>query len=102
MSIASPTLKPKKITYDKWVTKFKPIKNHLKKQAPFEGLMFETFGEELDFIKETPPDCVWTVVEGDTGKWYIIEGYHHVNRIGYLVTTVPFEETASGYSIFYM
>lgn len=102
MPIAIPTLKPRKITYDKWVTKFKPIKNHLEKNANFDGLMFETYGNELEFIKETRPDCVWTVVEGDTGKWYIIDGYHHVNRAGYLVTQVPFEGNASGYSIFYM
>ena len=31
---------------------------------------------------------VWTWVDGDDGT-YILNGYHHVNRIGYFITEVP-------------
>lgn len=38
------------------------------------------------------PRTVWTVLDGDDGDLYVASGYHFVNRIGYLVSTVPIPE----------
>jgi hypothetical protein len=36
---------------------------------------------------------VWTIVDGDSGKMYLSPGYHLVNRIGYVLCEIPFNET---------
>jgi hypothetical protein len=56
------------------------------------GCLFETYGEELEFVKRQDPLTVWTLVDGDDGDLYVISGPHFVNRIGYLVSTVPVAE----------
>lgn len=72
-----------------WDEKYKPIQNH------FDGSdKFETYGEELDFvlsIANTEPRRVWTLVDGDDGNLYIVDGYHLVNRVNYFVTEKPLE-----------
>ena len=32
---------------------------------------------------------VWTVVEGDNGEMYLCEGWHFVNRLGYIIAKNP-------------
>lgn len=68
-----------------WIRTFRPIKNHLNANAP-DGIMFETFGAELDFVRAQPAEKVWTITDGDNGGLYIGTGYSLVNRMGYLVT----------------
>jgi len=71
---------------DAWEDKYRPIKN------PVSGdQKFETYGEELDFVRSQDPRCIWTLVDGDDGNLYITSGYHLVNRINYFVTETPFE-----------
>lgn len=67
---------------------YTPIKNHLDADAPADGYMFETYGAELSFVRAQPPATVWTLLDAD-GTLYVQAGYHHVNRIGYFVTTTP-------------
>lgn len=85
----------RRIGFDKWVAKFKPIPNHLNPDrggyiVDDQSFMFETFGEDLEFVRKQDPGKVWTMVDCD-GKWYLSEGFHHVNRVGYFVTEVPFD-----------
>jgi hypothetical protein len=78
--------------WDAWFNKFKPIKNHLDKYAGPDGsYMFETYGEEYDFVKEQDNKYVWTWVQGDMSD-VIIAGHHWVNRLGYYVATVPWDD----------
>lgn len=75
---------------DAWETKYKPIKNHI--EGDYDGDdKFETYGEELEFVRAQDPRCIWTLVDGDDGNLYIVDGYHLVNRVNYFVTEVPFE-----------
>lgn len=83
--------------FEDWVVEFSPVGNHLQEDAPFNGLMFETFGEELDYVRSVAldPDCkraVWTLVECFGSAEWIVEGFHVVNRLGYFVTVVPYVE----------
>ena len=72
--------------FEAWDAKYKPIENKLS-----GCYKFETYGEELDFVRSQDPKCIWTLVDGDDGNLYISNGYHLVNRINYFVTAVPFE-----------
>ena len=40
------------ITDEQWNTLFKPITNHLNKNAPRDGAMYETYGNEYEFVKK--------------------------------------------------
>jgi hypothetical protein len=68
------------MTYDDWLETYRPVPNPLAKSAPFDGLMFETFGPELAHVRDTPADRVWTLVEGDDD---------FVNRLGYFIAAQP-------------
>lgn len=81
-------------TFEWWLEEFKPITNHLDDNASFqneddEGIMFETYGDELDFVKQQNPKCVWTYHHGENNSTYIVNGFGFVNRLGYFVTEVP-------------
>ena len=84
------------LTEDEWFNTYKPIPNHLDENASFNdgenGYMFETYGEELEFVKAQDNNRIWTYSDGDDGGTYISDGYHVVNRIGYFVTTVPYDD----------
>jgi hypothetical protein len=88
------------LTEDEWFEQFKPIPNHLDENASFndgeQGYMFETYGDEVEFVRDhlfLYPNTVWTYCDGDDGGTYICDGMHMVNRIGYFVTTVPYNES---------
>lgn len=80
------------MTYEQWIEKFKPIKNHIAGSAPFNGTLFETFGAEYDFIRQQPPNKIWTVVDAEGHSTIISPGHHFCNRLGYLVCEVEWEE----------
>lgn len=106
------------ISEDEFHEKYKPIKNHLDNNATWDGCLFETFGEELQhcFNLSQKENRVWTIVECDEVNeeditddveydpqdeddddyqppcLYIISGFHYVNRQGFLITEVPYEQ----------
>ena len=66
---------------------FRPFRHPSAKFDIWGGLGLETFGEDLELIRAYDENFVWTVVDdaGGPDQW-IIPGYHHVNRICYLLT----------------
>jgi len=79
------------MTEDQFFDHYKPIKNPLNANAPYDGCMFETYGQELGFVMSQDTNKTWTIVEGDNGNIFYMAGYHLVNRLGYFVTEVPWE-----------
>ena len=75
--------------FDEWCATYKPIKNHIDTNASFNGEMFETYGEEVAFVKEQPEEYIWMYGDGDDGGSFIWNGWHYINRIGYFITEVP-------------
>jgi hypothetical protein len=75
--------------FDEWVATYKPIKNHIDTNASFDGEMFETYGDEVEFVKAQDEDRIWMYGDGDDGGSYIWNGWHFINRIGYFITDVP-------------
>jgi hypothetical protein len=81
-----------KLTIEEWDKKFQPATNPFNKEASWNGVMFETYGEELDYVQCHDENHVWTLVDGDLGI-SLLAGYYVVNRIGYFVTEVAWEDT---------
>lgn len=81
------------MTEDEWWDTYKPIRNHLDENASFSngeyGCMFETYGEEVEFVKAQDEDKIWMYGDGDDGGSYIWSGWGFVNRMGYFITEVP-------------
>ncbi len=81
------------LTEEQFEEQFTLVENHLEDNAPFGGAMFETFGEELEYVrmKAQKGNNVWTIVEGDDDTMYYSNGMRVVNRIGYLITREEWE-----------
>lgn len=91
--------------YEIWRDTFEPTPHPSNTDANVEGCMLETFGSDLSLAMAAAPEYVWTIVEGDTGKWYIEPGYHLVNREGYIICKKPFDEAIHGkkfQTVFYL
>jgi hypothetical protein len=80
--------------------KYKPIYNHITgdyKEGQTEGeslgydMYFETYDKELEYVKKQPNNKIWTLIEED-GITSIFQGYHFVNRLNYLIATVPYKK----------
>lgn len=80
-----------------WQEFYKPITNHLDPNASWQdddgsGVMFETFGEEVEYVLQADRNHVWTYSDGDDGSTIVCAGYWLVNRIGYFVTELPWSD----------
>jgi len=88
------------LTMEEWEATYKPIYNHIDTNASFQdesgnGIMFETYGEEVAFVKEQDTNKIWMYGSGDDGGTYIWSGWGFVNRLGYFITEVPFPENTT-------
>ena len=83
------------MTEQEWFDEYRPRTNHLDSNSSFEGLLFETYGSELDYVKSQPNENIWTYVDGDDDSPLILNGYHLVNRIGYFVCANAWTEPQS-------
>jgi hypothetical protein len=83
------------LTEEEWFNTYKPIKNNLVESSSFDGHMFETYGEEVEFVKAQDENRIWMLGDGDDGGMYIWSGWGFVNRIGYFVTELPFPDNTT-------
>ena len=72
--------------WDVWAKKFKPKTNHFHNLEHYS--MYETYGEEVEYVKSIHPNFIWTLVDGDMSS-YIVAGMAYVNRIGDDITENP-------------
>lgn len=75
--------------YDNWFNKYKPTVNIFSSDRPYGNTVFETFGEELDFVKKQKTidsKQIWTLIDGYDNRLYIVPGYWTINRLGYFIT----------------
>ncbi len=91
------------ITEDEFYDKYGPLlPNHIDPNACWNcglddanlGCMFETYGPEVEFVANQDPRKIWTLVDTDEDE-VVISGFHYVNRMGYLISTVPVPEGLS-------
>jgi hypothetical protein len=88
------------LTEDEFSDRYPLVPNHINPSAGWDigeagGCLFETYGEEFEFVRRQNPRNVWTLVDGDDGDMYVISGLHFVNRVGYLLSTIPVPEEAT-------
>ena len=81
------------LTEEQFEEQFTLVENHLDDNASWDGAMFETYGEELEYVqmKARNGNNVWTLVEGDDDTMYISNGMRLVNRMGYFITREEWE-----------
>lgn len=77
------------LTWEEFDNQFKVMSNHLSKDENLQ--MFETYDDELEYVKTIPDNRVWTYVDTDGGS-ATYNGFHYVNRIGYFITELPAED----------
>ena len=75
------------MTEDEFNARYTTVDNHITGEW-----FFETYGEELDYIKSLDERYVWTYQDDDEGFPCYTAGYHIVNRIGYIVTKQPWSD----------
>lgn len=78
--------------WDEFWGTYKPKKNHLDENAELDGFLYQTYGEDYEYIKqmyEKDPDRVWTFSYADSLYPCISKGLNWVNREGYLITENP-------------
>ncbi len=104
------TKKIKRVTEEEFHKKFKCQKKPFDNNASFDGCMFETYGEELDYVFEISKiNRAITIIEGDEegertfvsdngvkitepiSNLYYISGFHLINSIGYFVLEKPYK-----------
>lgn len=74
--------------WEEFTKQFKPQQNHLDDNASLDGLMYETFGPEIDHVCAIANESrgrVWTYVD-DGDDACLVNGYHYCNRLGYVIT----------------
>lgn len=82
------------LTEEQFDEQYPLIANHLNPHASWSysdsgGCLFEPHGPELAFVRRQDPSTVWTLADGDDGNMVLVSGYHFVNRVGYLVSSIP-------------
>ena len=77
------------MTFEEADEQFKFIPNNYDEYSSLDGLMFETYGDEVEFVKSQPENRIWMYGDGDSGNSFIWNGWGFVNRIGYFITEVP-------------
>ena len=82
------------LTEDEFDTRFPLLSNHINPSAGWgvgdgPGCLFETYGDEFDYVRRFDPRRVWTLLDGDDGDLYVVSGLHMVNRVGYLLSRDP-------------
>lgn len=83
-----------KSQYDIWFNTFKPEQSATGTETMVDGCMLDYNGPDHEHVlamMACAPDRVWTMVEGDNGNLYISQGYHRVNRMGYIITALPYD-----------
>ena len=101
------------LTEEQFEGQFTPQINHIERAlavksiaeediCSFSGCMYETFGEELEYVKEmAKQNRVVTIIEGEDeigednephATLFYTSGYHLVNRLGFLVLDKPYTE----------
>ena len=81
------------MSYEEFEVLYRPIKNNINIDAAFDGYLFETYGSELQFVISQNPDNIFTICSGDYDDLYLTPGFHLVNRLGYIITEVSYNDT---------
>lgn len=75
---------------DDFFEKYQPIPNKFDDNVPYDGCMYETYGQEYEYVKSMiDSNRVFTITD-DGENICITAGLRLVNRYGYLITEQPY------------
>jgi len=95
VEVSIPTLE---LHEDAFYEYFQPYRHSNTSLDCFGGIGMETFGRDRELAYSLDSDFVWTVMDGTfNDKLYICTGLHVVNRVAYLVTTLPHYDLPVGF-----
>lgn len=80
------------ISWEDFETKYVPVQNHIDDNASLDGVMFETFGEEQDYVNKIwseNPKRIWSYIDDGDGIGWLESGNHPCNRLGWVITENP-------------
>jgi hypothetical protein len=83
---------------DEFDIQYELVPNPYDARAAWEGHWFETFGRELEHVDAHDAERVWTLLDVEEQLW-IVAGKHHVNRVGYLLSTSPWRDPCENYVV---
>lgn len=75
-----------KQNYEDFLEKYKPESFDNGEAIIFSGLEREALRDAEN------KNLLWTIISGSNGFDYIIKGWHYVDRVGYVIATVPYEK----------
>jgi len=81
----------KTITVNDFFKKYNPQLNHFSSSPDDDNYTFEIFDEELEYVKKQNNKQIWTTVNCENEEFWIIPGYHIVNRMNYYITEKEWE-----------
>ena len=77
------------ISVEDWENYFKPIENGNEDN----DLTFDNYKDAFEYAEQRfvnkPYQHIWSRVDGDSGKLILLNGYHKVNVLDYLVCNTP-------------
>lgn len=76
-----------KLSEDEFDEKFELVQNPYN-DAGWNGCFFETYGQELEYVRKYDPAHIWTYIDGEEGS-VVVSGYRFVDRINYLISVEP-------------
>lgn len=74
------------IDFTSFINKYNIEKNRLDKNASYEGYMYETYGDELEYVRLHLNKQIWTLLDDCET---VAAGWHIVNRFGYFIGDIP-------------
>ena len=77
---------------------FRPFRHPAAQYDIWGGHGLETFGKDLQLVREYAQQYVWTVMDGEEDQW-IVPGFFYVNRICYLLTELPHNDALIAFRI---
>jgi len=82
---------PLEITEDEFDTRYPLVVNQLNPNASWgfgdgPGCLFETYGQELAFVRSQDPRTIWTLVDGDDDSQYVLSGYHLPESVNFVTS----------------
>lgn len=78
------------MTFKEFLSEYLPRKNHRNTHAKLHGLLYDPFGEDLQFVRSVAEQRVWTVKDGPL-HLVIEPGVRWIDRLGYIVTLKPWD-----------
>lgn len=90
-----------RLSIDDWDATFTQVPNLFQDPEGEDLIAFDTLGEEFEFVKQQPENKLWTVIEGDDERLYLVAGMQHVDPLNYVVTEEEWTPEFKNFEIVY-